>query len=228
MKKIVPFRKEINLNNLHEITSISLEHSLKHEGNTVTGEFIVSGDYRVTETSINTEPFSYNLPCKIEIDDKYKTDALEIDIDDFYYEIIDNKILAINIDVLLNKLEEILEPVKELVKEPILESVREDKEDMDSELVDEPKEISCIEQEEEKPPKKEMLRDPEEIEIKSIFNNINEEESYLTYRVYIVRENDTVDTIITKYNITKEKLEEYNDLTLLKIGDKVIIPNVKD
>src|SRR5574344_397294 len=111
MKKIVPFRKEINLNNLHEITSISLEHSLKHEGNTVTGEFIVSGDYRVTETSINTEPFSYNLPCKIEIDDKYKTDALEIDIDDFYYEIIDNKILAINIDVLLNKLEEILEPV---------------------------------------------------------------------------------------------------------------------
>ena len=40
-----------------------------------------------------------------------------------------------------------------------------------------------------------------------------------------MRENDTVNTIIEKYKVNKEELEEYNNLQELKIGSKVIIPS---
>ena len=58
-----------------------------------------------------------------------------------------------------------------------------------------------------------------------IFNDFSEEtDEYSTYHVYIVREGDTLETIMTKYETTKEKLSEYNDLTEIKLGDKIIIP----
>ena len=50
----------------------------------------------------------------------------------------------------------------------------------------------------------------------------------MTYRVYIVRENDTVDSIVEKYQITKEELSKYNILNNISIGDKLIIPNEKN
>ena len=53
-----------------------------------------------------------------------------------------------------------------------------------------------------------------------------EEEVYATYKVYIVRDGDTVENILEKYQITKEILSEYNDLENIKIGDKLVIPNV--
>ena len=220
MKKIVPFKKDIMVENLYEVTSISLEHTLKNIENKIEGEFYVSGNYRITETSINTEEFNYNLPFQIEIDTKYDIKDLEIDIDDFYYEIIDNKILSINIDVLLNNLEEIER------EEIIMENI---------------KELNCIDKEEIKPTKQEREIDENSINIddidvvnnneisniKSIFNNLDVD-TYSTYKVYIVRENDTIETILEKYNIKKEEIEAYNDLSLLKIGDKIIIPNAKN
>ena len=108
MKKIIPFKKEITFNNnIHEILSISLEHNLKKaENNFITGEFVISGDYRITDISINTENFDFKIPFDIELDDKYVIDNVVIDIDDFYYEILNSNTFVINIDVLLDKLEE--------------------------------------------------------------------------------------------------------------------------
>ena len=60
----------------------------------------------------------------------------------------------------------------------------------------------------------------------SIFSNINSEETFKTYHVYIMREEDTIEKIISTYNVSKEQLEEYNNLSNVKIGDKIIIPNV--
>ena len=63
-------------------------------------------------------------------------------------------------------------------------------------------------------------------EIKSLFDNIDESsETYATYHVYIVRETDTVETILQKYSVTKEDIEMYNDLKEIKVGDKIIIPS---
>ena len=57
----------------------------------------------------------------------------------------------------------------------------------------------------------------------SIFANT--EETYATYSVYILREEDTLESVMQKYSVTREQLEEYNPLGDLKIGDKLIIPN---
>jgi len=46
--------------------------------------------------------------------------------------------------------------------------------------------------------------------------------------VYIVREGDTIDSIMSKYKITRDLLNEYNDLNELKLGDKLIIPEILD
>ena len=64
--------------------------------------------------------------------------------------------------------------------------------------------------------------------IKSIFEDLDENERYAVYKVHIVTENDTVETVIDKYGIAKNDLEAYNDLTDLKIGDKLIIPFHED
>lgn len=183
MKKIVPFKKEIIFKtSLFEITSISLDHNLEVENHLVKGNLIISGEYKMLETSVNEEKFNYELPFQAIIDEKYLVDDVKLDIDDFYYEIINNNILSVSIDISIDNLEE-------------------DK--------------RCIEEEKE-----------EKEEIKELFTNVKEKENeYQSYTVYIVRESDTVESIIQKYTTTKEQLEEYNDLSELKIGDKIIIPS---
>ena len=64
-------------------------------------------------------------------------------------------------------------------------------------------------------------------DIKSLFDNIDDtNETYSTYRVCILRENETVEMIMQKYSVTKDILELYNNLSELKIGDKIIIPSL--
>lgn len=56
-------------------------------------------------------------------------------------------------------------------------------------------------------------------------NTLNDnEEQYVTYRVYKVLETDTIDSILSKYNITKEMLSDYNNIENISTGDKLIIP----
>lgn len=182
MKKIIPFKKEIKFNtNVDEIISISLDHNLNKEEHSIKGMFIVSGEYKLTEASINTESFKYELPFTVALDDKYLLDKAIIDIDDFYYETINNNTLDVNIDVSVEGLEEKIEDKQENIEE------------------------RCIENEE-------------------ILDFESKDETYRNYTVYIVRENDTLEQIINKYETTKEILLEYNDLSEIKIGDKIIIP----
>jgi len=180
MKKIVPFKKEIRFNtNVAEIISISLDHNLTKEEHSVKGVFIVSGEYKLTEASLNTEQFNYELPFTVAMDDKYILDNAKVDIDDFYYEIANSNTLVVNIDVSVDDLEE-------------------------REIIEEIEEERCIEEE--------------------IIEASKKEDNYRSYTVYIVREGDTLEEIITKYETTKEILLDYNDLTEIKIGDKIIIP----
>ena len=105
MKKIVPFKKDIIFKtNVAEITSISLEHSLHlDKDNLITGEFHLNGEYLMTDTSTDTEVFSYDIPFDIHLDERYIADNADIDIYDFYYEIIDNNVLSVNIATPPNK-----------------------------------------------------------------------------------------------------------------------------
>lgn len=203
MNKIVPFKKEIIFKtNVFEITSISLEHTLKVEDYTVSGNFIISGEYKITEQSVDVEIFKYEIPFSIAFDSKYILDNASVDINDFYYEVINDRVLSVNIEVLVDKIEE-KEEEDDIVEENIIEERCVEEEDIEN-----------LEPKEEKDNNSSI----------NIFNNINIEDSYNTYKVYIVREDDTLESIMSKYDISKDQLEEYNDLSELKIGDKIIIP----
>ena len=61
--------------------------------------------------------------------------------------------------------------------------------------------------------------------INSLFMNLtDEDETFSTYLVYIMRKNDSIEKVLDKYGITREELSNYNDLANISIGDKLIIP----
>jgi len=208
MKKIVPFKKDIIFNtNISEITSISLEHTLKIDDQLVTGNFILSGEYKIADDSKNIENFSYDLPFNINFDDKYKLTKAVVDINDFYYEIINENILSINIEASVDNVEEIvIEQTTNFYQDEIREEIKEENIIREENIVEEKR---CIEEE----------------DTESLFGNLDESlETYKTYKICIVREGDSIENILIKYEITKDTLELYNDLTEIKIGDKLIIP----
>lgn len=230
MKKIVPFKKDIIFKtNLAEIISISLEHTLAiSEDNLIKGKFIVSGEYKMLDTSVNTEKFSYDLPFTVDMDDRYILDEANIDIDDFYYEIVNDNVLSVNIDVSIDELKEkeieVEEPIleeKEIIREqlPLEERKSEEMNTIEERSIEEDiSEKRCIEEEDDD-------KKRNKTNVTELFNTIDSKETYKSYTVYIVREQDTIETIIQKYSITKEELEIYNDLSELKIGDKIVIPS---
>ena len=94
MKQIIPFVKDLNFNTrISEITSIALEHNLKLENNdSVVGNFEISGKYKINDISVNEEVFSFDIPFDITLDDKYDASKIKIDIDNFYYEILNDEV----------------------------------------------------------------------------------------------------------------------------------------
>ena len=289
MHEIVSFTKDIEFKTMiNKITSISLEHTLMLSGSdSIKGDFIVSGTYKMTAASQLENDFSYKIPVDIVMDDKYDLTNLVIDIDDFTYEVVDEEILRVNIDLLLDKLElKKVEEVKEDEKEKeednlvtlddlFMESDTKEKLELDAldshsekEITDKADAIIKDEKasEENRDSEEKMtLNDVESVEnekeVQSIAvnsvdtENIKKEktilvknesddmktdgaslfssfdsstETYSTYSIYIVRENDSIENIMTKYNTTREQLEEYNDLSDMKIGSKIIIPSNKD
>lgn len=61
--------------------------------------------------------------------------------------------------------------------------------------------------------------------LSNIFSSLSEkEETFATYSVYILREEETINTVIEKYKTTKEELEKYNDINSLTKGSKIIVP----
>ena len=213
MKKLIPFQKDLNFDNkINEISSISLEHTLKlNEGNQISGEFIISGTYKLTEASINVDPFEYILPFSISIDKKYETKNINVDINDFYYELVNNQTLSINIEVVIDNLEE---------KEEIF--VTKEKTVIPNEPEDIREETTNEENQEETETVSKTENENTET-TKSIFENLDENERYAVYKVHVVTENDTVESILQKYQITKEELEAYNDLNDVQMGSKLII-----
>ncbi|MBQ3475365.1 MAG: hypothetical protein IJH20_04280 [Bacilli bacterium] len=204
MKKIIPFSKDILFNtNIYEINSISLEHNLNLKTeNELTGEFIISGDYKESDNSIKDEPFIFNLPFDINLDNKYEVDNVKLDIDNFEYELVNNDTLKINIIIsldgveVIDKEENIIEVIDK-VDEPVVEETKEVFNDASSSK-----------------------------EATSIFDNFEDDnDTYVTYNVHIYREKDDINEIIKKYNTSKEELEEYNDLSTISLGSKIIIPS---
>lgn len=225
MKQIVPFKKDLLFKTkVSEITSISLEREIDtSEEGVITGVFHITGDYKMNEGSINRDDFSFDLPFDISLDPRYDMSSVKADIEDFYYDIINNDTLKVNIDLFIEAeyLEE--EPVMEekVVEEPVREEVtqkvREEREEEKMDTID-------IKKDDVKDVVDDEVREEDNITASDLFSNLDDTETYTTYYVYIVKEEDTIDKILVKYGISKDELESYNDITNIKPGDKVIIP----
>lgn len=225
MKQIVPFKKDLLFKTkVSEITSISLEREIDtSEEGVITGVFHITGDYKMNEGSINRDDFSFDLPFDITLDPRYDMSSVKADIEDFYYDIINNDTLKVNIDLFIEAeyLEE--EPVMEeqVVEEPVREEVtqevREEREEEEMDTID-------IKKDDVKDVVSDEVREDDNITASDLFSNLDDTETYTTYYVYIVKEEDTIDKILVKYGISKDELESYNDITNIKPGDKVIIP----
>ena len=245
MKQTIPFVKDISFNTrISEVTSIALEHNLSLVNNdSIVGNFIVGGRYKINDISINEESFEKSIPFDITLDDKYDASKVQLDIDDFYYEIINEEFLRVHIDVLADNLiyykekepmpDEIIEHISIIDDELKEENLRNDNQNIVSE------ESNAVVNE--KIDVKENIRDKEEIIINKSEENkiieqtseitntlqsgfLSEKECYSTYKIHIIRENETLEEVKEKYNITKEELEKYNSLDKIVLGTKLIIP----
>lgn len=254
MKKTVTFNKDLEFPTMiGEIVEITLDDNLKFvDSSNIEGSFFINGCYKMTEASRLKEGFSFNVPVEIALTQCLEMETCNISISDFTYEIVDENILRCNIDVLVegvekvdigDELEELDSDVayekidrecdgdKDETKEieiPIKERNSEKLEEQEFDITEQlemPKEE--IKEKEEVPILKQKITE-EEI-TNSLFSNLaDEDDSFSTYSIYIVREDDSLEKIIEKYKITKEKLEEYNDLSNISLNSKIIIPSVYD
>lgn len=255
MKQIIPFKKDLPFKTkVSDITSISLERKIEIlDGGIVTGTFYITGDYKMNEGSINREEFSFDLPFDITLDPRYDVNSVKADIEDFYYDIINEDTLKVNIDLyieaeylpdtsldnnILTEEDKSDNEMNDVQKED--EHAEEDRNIM-MELKSDSKNDENIEIEKDKEVTSEKINNDDatmndsDIErndvddfANDLFSNLDNTETYTTYYVYIVKEEDTIDKILIKYGITKEAFEDYNDITNIKPGDKVIIPKTSE
>lgn len=231
MKKTVPFTKEIDFKTMiSKMTSISLEHTLKPEDNNIiSGYFIIEGKYKMTLASQIDEEFSYKIPVDIDIDSKYDISDVEIDIEDFTYEIVDEEKLILNITVSIDNIKELNTELEDTIEVIDTENREDSVDDLFLEKFEEHElEIptdDCYDEE----LSVESDTNDSNTSVNSLFSSFKDSaETFKTYSVYIIKEEDTINTILEKYNIDKELLEEYNDLSKLIPGSKVIIPSLKN
>ena len=125
MKNIIPYEHDIKFDTkIAEITSISLEHEDKITDDGITGDFIVSGDYKIHSISVNKEEFKYRLPFTIDLPDRVLKDTIEYDVTDFTYDIKEDDTLTVKIEVSLSydEKEEELPIIEEIIdREEIIE-----------------------------------------------------------------------------------------------------------
>ena len=217
MNLIIPFTKDIKFtSSISEITSISLEHEYTVNNDEILGNFILNGDYKTHELSVNKEHFEHVLPFRVDISSRIDRESVDLAIQDFTYEIKDNDTLKVNIEYCVNALELKEENKQEENKQEELFE-REEDDDTLEDMLDNIDEITDED------------RNVTEDGKKTILESINEQdESFVTYHIHIMQENDTIDTICTKYNTTSNILNEYNDLSTVAIGDKLIIPDLNE
>ena len=239
MKKIVPFNNVLSFKTkVSEITSISLEHEIQKSDDAISGKFIIEGDYKNLIGDIETEKFSFELPFDIALGVRYERDNMVVDIDDFRYELIDSNRLKVNIDLYIDgdiipdeeeeviEEEKVIDEKREILKE--MDEIEGDSRiDMDNDFLEDTIDFSknIIEEVNKEPMETEASTIVNENNNINIFGNISDNETYATYKVYTVMDTDTIDGIISKYNISKELLGEYNNIEDIKSGDKLIIPS---
>lgn len=252
----IPFESVLDFKtNISEITKMSLEHDFNVNEGVVLGNFYISGEYRAHPVSINTDSFNFTLPFTVELRDDILLDTLEFNIEDFSYDVVDNNKLKVNIEYSLKaevkNLEEDLanfERVDESELESELayidsfldendkeedikeqEELKNNEEEKGDTKNEEVKEDDGRVEEEVKEEKKEIDRNMEEEE-KTVMDTIKDsDDTFVTYHIHIVSEEENMESICKKYNVSLSTIQDYNNnLDTISIGDKILIPEIDE
>jgi len=247
MKENKHIEKELLFkNNIKDITSISLDSDFKIEKQELIGNFLISGDYKVHEVSLNRENFNFKIPFRESIEDDIDLNTVNVEITNFLYDYkkdellvnIDYQITGERKDVLIFDDEESLD---DFLNSREVEVVDTRLEEIKEEIVADKEEIKEIENKEERIIEKvdnseiEVITECEKINLDNedrdmvssdeIINSVNKiEDGFVTYKVYKIKENETLESIVIKNKTTIDEIKEYNDLNNLNVNDKIIIP----
>ncbi len=222
MKEIIPFKKDIIFKTkIAKMNDISLTHDYKVLDSIIEGEFLLSGNYKMTEASVINEEFIYNIPFSIALSDRINKDTINLMLYDFKYEV-KGDVLGLKAELEMD-FEEKQE--KEMLND---NSVEESIDDVlggsrgFQEFKEMPKEFEINSMPENMNAMKEEKETKESI--MSLTDKVKNSKETVSYKIYIVRENDNIESIASKYNISLNDLMDYNDINSVSIGDKIIIP----
>ena len=236
MKQTIEFKKTCMMKTyVEEVTDITVTHDYKVLEDTVEGYFDIVGRYKVTRSSVTDEDFMFTVPFTIAIGDNIDKDSINLSMNDFEYSVQKDLLhLDMKLDFEYNEVaikeEKELEPeeTEDTLEDTIdeeLEKINVEEETMDEinpieEIkMDNEEEINVTLEEEQLDTKK---------EIDNILDGFKDENSYYKYKIYIMKEEDTLESIAIKYDVTLDTLKEYNNLEEVKVGDKIIIPTVDE
>lgn len=238
MKKKVTFDKSMEFPSMiGQISAISLDSALRFvdEAN-IEGDLIVSGKYKLTEASQLEEDFYYKIPIEITLTENLDIDHSSIEISDFTYETQENMLIC-HIELFINGIEIIEEKIVEEERECDGEEKMENEIEIPHKNIEEEKirdevfeEKKNIQEGIKEELEKDSSEEKEELEKDNslFFNFKDDDDQYGTFIVYIVRQNETINSIIEKYHTTLEEIEQYNDIKDIQNGTKLIIPAHND
>lgn len=226
MSQTIQFKKSCTMETyVADITDISVSHDYKVLDDTIEGYFDVSGLYKITKSSVQSEEFMFSIPFTIAISSLIDKDSIDLTIKDFNYSV-ERDILSLVIDLNMDY-EEMA--VDDDSADDVLKSIEEEVPIMDDELEEVPSENLEIEEEEKISEimgenKEELGQDVTEKEINSILGSFEETNDFYKYKVYIMRKEDTIESVAIKYNVSLNDLAEYNNISNINVGDKIIVP----
>lgn len=235
MKEKFKIEKELLFKNaIKEVTSISLDSDYDINKNDIMGNFIISGEYKIHEVSINKEPFNFKIPFKHTLPNDIDLNTVKLEIYDFLYDYKKDELMIkieyhINadrqdilifeneetLDEFLNKREvEVIDTRVEEIKDKTKEIMEENniiKDNLLNEVLDVNANINVIED--------------NFINSEEILNNMSSiDDTFVTYKIYTVLKEDNLESILFKNHVSIDDIKEYNDLSNITVGDKLIIP----
>lgn len=205
MNQRIEFKKDCILKTYaSEITDISLTHDYKINEDTIEGYFDVSGEYKITKSSVSNEVFLYTIPFTIALSSLIDKDSISIKVEDFNYELEKDTLhLTMLLSMDYEEIKEEEASIEEFIEENTLEEVLP-KEEVNTTLSNEKTTLT-------------------ESNMTNIFNSIKEN-YYSKYKIYIMREEDTIESVAIKYNVSLDSIKEYNNISEVTTNSKIVIP----
>lgn len=229
MNQKIEFKKDCMLKTyVSSITDISLTHDYKILDDTIEGYFDVTGSYKVTMSSVETESFMFTIPFTIALSSLIDKDTIDLKLSDFNYSVekdvlhlkmfldMDYQEIEIKEDIKDN--EEIDNMINDLMDKESIIDIKSPSEFHNEVMLD-----NVLDSKEEVSTKEKVS----EKNFNTIFNEVKES-NFSKYKVYIMRSEDTLESILVKYNVTMDEIKEYNDIDNINIGSKIVIPYNKN